>query len=69
MIRTEVTSDKNSVVKLLPDNNIEKQIEIIPFTLKEPVEQTHRTSAKKVFTVFKIDTIGYKFNRDEANER
>ncbi len=69
MIRTVVTSDKNSVVLPLPDNYIGKQIEIIAFTLDEPVKQTQRASAKKVFTSLNFDTSGYKFNRDEANER
>ena len=69
MIRTVVTSDKNSVVLPLPDNYVGKQIEIIAFALDEPVKQTQRISAKKVFTSLKFNTSGYKFNRDEANER
>ncbi len=69
MIRTIITSDKNSVVLLLPDNYVGKPIEIIAFTLDEPVKKMQRTSAKKVFTSLKFDTSGYKFDRDEANEK
>ena len=69
MIRTKITPDKNSVVLPLPDCYVGKPIEIIAFALDEPIEQTQRSSAKKVFTILKVDTKGYKFDRDEANER
>jgi hypothetical protein len=69
MIRTVITADKKTLNLLLPDNFIGKQVEVIAFTLDEPVTQHKKHAAKDVFKALKLDTKGYKFDRDEANSR
>ena len=69
MIRTVITSDKNTLILPLPDNYIGRQLEVIAFAIDEPVKQAKRAFAKDVFKALKLDTRGFKFNRDEANSR
>ncbi len=71
MIRTIVIPEKN-VVNLsfsVPENYIGKEMEVIAFTKKEGLEKTELHSKKVSFTALSIDTRGFKFNRNEANER
>ena len=69
MIRTIVTTDRNSLLLQLPDNYIGRQIEVIAFILDEENE-TLRSKKKEVsFDAVNLDTKGFKFNREEANER
>ncbi len=69
MIRTVFTADKNIVNLPLPDNFIGKQVEVIAFTVDEG-KQSIQTKKKEVsFNAVKLDTRGFKFNRDEANDR
>ena len=69
MIRTVITADKNIINLPLPENFIGKQVEVIAFTLDEPVTQNKKPAAKNVFKALKLDTRGFKFDRDEANSR
>lgn len=69
MIRTVIKANKNTLTLNVPDNYIGKQIEVIAFTVDEPVSQPKKAPAKDVFKALKFDTRGYKFNRDEANSR
>jgi hypothetical protein len=69
MIRTIMTSDKNTLILLLPDDYVGRQIEIIAFAIDEPLKQSKKAAAKDVFKALKLDTRGFKFNRDEANSR
>jgi hypothetical protein len=69
MIRTVITAEKNSLLLSLPDNYVGRQVEVIAFTIDEPVKQKRRLSAKDVFKSFSVNTQGFKFNRDEANSR
>lgn len=69
MVRTIITPDKQTISFDIPKDYIGRQIEVIAFATDE--EHTKEpTSKKKVsFNALAIDTRGYKFNRDEANER
>lgn len=68
MIRTIVVPEKSSISFDIPKEYIGKQIEIIAFAKDEGLPAKPLT--KKVsFTALAIDTLGYKFDRDEANER
>jgi len=69
MIRTVVTSDKNTLTLHLPDNYVGRQLEIIAFAIDEPIKQHKRALAKDIFKSVQLDTRDFKFNRDEANER
>jgi len=55
----------------------EKEVEVIAFETSTPEpaiceEKTHEEKIKKAFAVFyqyRVSIEGYKFDRDEANER
>ncbi len=71
MIRTTIVPDKTNVTILLsvPENYIGKEMEVIAFTKKEGFGEYELKEKKVSFSAISIDTTGYKFNRDEANER
>jgi hypothetical protein len=70
MIRTVVTSNNNILTVPIPDKYIGRQIEVIAFAVDEPLDDVIiARKDKKTFTAVKLNTKGYKFNRDEANER
>ena len=72
MIRTVIVPDRQEVniSLLLPENYIGQEIEVIAFSKVEVTEETPNRKLKKVtFNALSIDTLGYKFNRDDANER
>ena len=71
MIRTTIIPDKKNVTVLLsvPENYIGKEMEVIAFTKKEGFNEYEITKKDVSFTALSIDTKGFKFNRNEANER
>ena len=69
MIRTVITAENDTLILPIPVQYIGRQLEIIAFAVDEPVKQTKRASSKDVFKSLKLDTKGFNFNRDEANER
>ena len=69
MIRTILTVDNNNLTLSLPDEFVGKQIEIIAFVVEEAKEHIKLLKKKKNFSSIQLDTKGYKFNRNEANER
>lgn len=69
MVRTIVTPDKQTISFDIPKDYIGRQIEVIAFAKDEELEQEPATRKKVSFNALAIDTLGYKFNRDEANER
>lgn len=69
MIRTIIKATKNTIRLTLPNNFVGKQVEVIAFTIDEPIKHSKKPAAKEVFKALKLDTRGYKFDRDEANSR
>ena len=69
MIRTIVTIDKNNFPLFLPDDFLGKQIEVIAFVIEETKTKITKLKKNKTFSAIQLDTRGYKFNRDDANER
>ena len=71
MIRTFVTPNADTVnVSLsIPKDYIGRELEVIAFATDEGVQSNEQAKKKVSFTVLHVDTKGYKFNRDEANER
>jgi hypothetical protein len=70
MIRTVITPDKNLLSINIPDKYIGKKMEVIAFLMDEPAEDVIYTAKRsKSFSAIKLNTKGFKFNRDEANER
>jgi hypothetical protein len=69
MIRTVITPENSTISLSIPEDYVGKQIEIIAFAKDEEISK-HGNGAKQLsFTVLHVDNKGYKFNRDEANER
>lgn len=68
MVRTVLTADKQILSFQVPVNYIGKQVEVIAFTIDEPVKET-KEHRKRIFTTIKTNVANFKFNRDELNER
>lgn len=65
----EVLIPKNNKIELIiPDNFIGKTIEVIAFEVEEK-KNIIDSKKEKTFDAVKLDLSGFKFNRDEANER
>jgi len=69
MIRTVITADKNVLTLPLPEDYVGKQVEVIAFTLDEGAQKQQLKKKHVTFDAVKLDTRGFKFNREEANER
>lgn len=70
MIRTIVTTNNNILTLSIPDRYIGRKLEVIAFAVDEPMDDIiFSTKSQKTFVAIKLNTKGYKFNRDEANER
>ncbi|HKK63503.1 MAG TPA: hypothetical protein VJ951_13135 [Bacteroidales bacterium] len=70
MIRTVVTPDKNMLSFNIPDKYIGKKLEVFAFAVDETSEDViYTTRSSKSFSAIKLNTKGFKFNREEANKR
>jgi hypothetical protein len=70
MIRTVITPDNATVTFAIPESYVGHMLEIITTVVDEPNETILYTKKrKKTFSSFSLDINGFKFNRDEANER
>ena len=69
MIRTIITPNKQTISFDIPEEYVGKQIEVIAFAKDEGIAKEKTTEKPVTFTALSIDTRGFKFNRDEANER
>ena len=68
MVRTIVTPEKDNIMLSIPKKYVGVEIEVIVFT-KDEGFHTKSEQKKVTFNSLSIDTRGFKFNRDEANER
>ena len=66
-IREIVVPENNKIELTVPDHFIGKRIEVLAFEMEEKEDSGHLE--KKTFDALKLDLSGYKFNREEANER
>ena len=57
----------NEIKVLLPDDFLDQEIEITIKTL--PHQKTKRNKRETLFKALRLDTRGFKFNREEAHER
>jgi hypothetical protein len=69
MIRTIITPSSETVYFDVPKDYIGKELEVIAFTKNEYLNNNNLTQKQVTFNAIAIDTIGYKFDRNEANER
>ena len=67
-IREIVVPENNKIELIVPDNFIGKKIEVIAFEADDSSVGI-KNSSNRTFTVANVKVEGYKFNREEANER
>ena len=68
MVRTIVRPDKASISFDIPEKYIGREIEVIAFEKNAGVKEKTEQRKTVTFEAVSIDTRGYKFNREEANE-
>lgn len=61
---------KNKKISItLPEDYVGKEVEVIAFQKGEGETHAGRGEKTVSFDALALDTTGFKFNRDEANER
>jgi translation initiation factor RLI1 len=69
MIRTIIKAKKNYLTISLPNEYVGQQLEVIAFMLEDESENPEKEKKQVTFDAVSLDTKGFKFNREEANER
>ncbi|MCF8257647.1 MAG: hypothetical protein K9J06_08845 [Flavobacteriales bacterium] len=72
MYRQVFTPDNSKLILQLPKEFVGKLVEVLAFTVDEVQakdEQHSWDNAKKFFNAKRISLKGFRFDRDEANER
>jgi hypothetical protein len=72
MIREIITIDQPFINLRVPDEYVGQELELIVFVLNENIIEKKQKKAENCFSefsAFQINTLDFKFNRDEANER
>lgn len=69
MIRTILIPDKQTVSFNVPVEYIGKEVEVIAFAKNEGEQKIESVPKSVSFEAISTDTIGFIFNREEANER
>ena len=71
MVRTVVIPKKRVFSIEVPESYIGKQVEVIAFAIEEANAEASELASgtSKKFEAVSLKTQGFKFNRDEANER
>lgn len=67
-IREIIVPKNNKIELVVPDNFIGKKIEVIAFEAEDSSGEIKNKSSR-TFTVANVKVEGYKFNREDANER
>ena len=65
-IREIVIPENNKIELIVPDNFIGEQVEVLAIKIDK---ETSQIKKDKSFDAIKLDLSGFKFNREEANER
>ena len=68
MIRTIIIPDTETAYFNVPKEYIGKELEVIAFAKNEAIEIEEPAKKQVSFSALSIDTKGFKFNRDEAND-
>ncbi len=69
MIRTILIPDTQTIFFNVPKEYIGKEVEVIAFAKNEGDQKNEPANKLVSFNAISIDTKGYTFNREEANER
>ncbi|MDR1780309.1 MAG: hypothetical protein LBR50_06215 [Tannerella sp.] len=69
MVRTICVPESKQLVFPVPQEYVGRKVEVLIFPYEETfaVASANRTEAQ--FNAVSIDTVGFKFDRDEANAR
>jgi hypothetical protein len=65
-IREIVIPENNKIELIVPDNFIGEEVEVFAIKIDK---ETSQLKKDKSFDAIKLDLSGFKFNREEANER
>jgi len=65
-IREIVIPENNKIELIVPDNFIGEQVEVFAIKIDK---ETSQIKKDKSFDAIKLDLSGFKFNREETNER
>ncbi len=65
-IREIVIPENNKIELIVPDNFIGEEVEVFAVKIDK---ETSQLKKDKSFDAIKLDLSGFKFNREEANER
>ena len=66
-IREIFVPENNKIELTIPDKFIGQKVEVFAFV--EEKKEAAKARQKKTFDAIKLDLTGFKFNREEANER
>lgn len=69
MIRKIVKVESGRISITVPKDYIGKVLEVIAFSKDEAVSEEEGKKKKATFNALSLDTIGFKYNREDANER
>lgn len=67
-IREIVVPKNNKIELIVPDNFIGQEIEVLAIKIENKTSKSKEKKGKS-FDAIKLDLSGFKFNREEANER
>ena len=69
MVRTIIIPEKDTINISIPKHYVGEEVEVIAFAKNEGLQKNQIIQKKVSFDAISIDTKGFRFNRDEANER
>jgi translation elongation factor EF-G len=69
MIRKLIKVESDKISISVPKDYIGKVMEVIAFSRDEAVSKEIKKKKKATFNAVSLDTVGFKFNREDANER
>ena len=69
MVKRSFTALQQQILLQLPKSFIGKRVEILAYTEEEVQKEKQQKNPLIDFNTMKVSTKGFRFNRDEANER
>jgi hypothetical protein len=69
MVKTSFTAHNQKFTLNLPKSFLGKRVEVIAYTQEEVLKEHQQINLEINFNTMKVNTKGFQFNRDEANER
>ena len=69
MLKTSFIAHNQQFVLRLPKSFVGKRVEILAYTQEEILKENSDAHLPFNFNTMKVSTKGFKFNREEANER